>query len=163
MPSPSAKRTWCATASDVTIVTYGMMVHRAMDAAAALAKEGIECEVIDLRTLSPIDWDTVIESVENTGRLVCVDEANPRCSIASDVSAKVAQEAFKALKGADPDGDRAAHAGAVLAGARGPLHPDAPTPIADAVRKTVADREGRLRWTRTSASSRWSCRNGASR
>ncbi|MFL5259196.1 MAG: alpha-ketoacid dehydrogenase subunit beta [Hyphomicrobiales bacterium] len=83
---------------DATIVTYGMMVHRAIDAADTLAKDGIECEVIDLRTLSPIDMDTVLESVENTGRLVCVDEAHPRCSIASDVSAKVAQEAFGALK-----------------------------------------------------------------
>ena len=91
-----------------------------------LAKKGVECEVIDLRTLSPIDWDTVLESVENTGRLVCVDEAHPRCSIASDVSAKVAQEAFKSLKAADPDGDGAAYAGAVLARARGSLHPDAP-------------------------------------
>jgi acetoin:2,6-dichlorophenolindophenol oxidoreductase subunit beta len=51
-----------------TIVSYGLMVHRALDAAAALAKEGIECEVIDLRTLSPLDIDTVIESVEKTGR-----------------------------------------------------------------------------------------------
>jgi pyruvate dehydrogenase E1 component beta subunit len=81
-----------------TIVTYGMMVHRAMDAAAELAKKGVECEVIDLRTLSPIDTDTVIESVEKTGRLICVDEANPRCSIASDISATVSHEAFKALK-----------------------------------------------------------------
>jgi acetoin:2,6-dichlorophenolindophenol oxidoreductase subunit beta len=84
---------------DVTIVTYGQTVHRSMDAANALAKDKIECEVIDLRTLSPIDMDTVLESVENTGRLVCVDEANPRCSIAADVSATVAQEAFKSLKG----------------------------------------------------------------
>ncbi|CAN5357431.1 alpha-ketoacid dehydrogenase subunit beta [soil metagenome] len=83
---------------DVTIVTYGMMVHRAMDAAAELAKSGTECEVIDLRTLSPIDMDTVFDSVERTGRLVCVDEAHPRCSIASDVSAKVAEEGFKFLK-----------------------------------------------------------------
>jgi pyruvate/2-oxoglutarate/acetoin dehydrogenase E1 component len=75
------------------------MVNRAMDAAAVLTKSGTECEVIDLRTLSPIDWDTVIDSVTNTGRLVCVDEANPRCSIASDVSAMVAQECFRALKG----------------------------------------------------------------
>ncbi len=83
---------------DVSIVTYGMMVHRAMDAAAELAKKGIEAEVIDLRTLSPIDMDTVLDSVERTGRLVCVDEAHPRCSIASDVSSVVSQEAFKALK-----------------------------------------------------------------
>jgi pyruvate dehydrogenase E1 component beta subunit len=81
-----------------TIVTYGMMVHRAMDAAAELSEKGVECEVIDLRTLSPIDTDTVIESVEKTGRLICVDEANPRCSIAADISATVSHEAFKALK-----------------------------------------------------------------
>ena len=82
-----------------TIVGYGLMVHRALDAAALLAKDGIECEVIDLRTLSPIDIDTVLESVEKTGHLVCVDEAHPRCSIAADVSAQVAQAAFGALKG----------------------------------------------------------------
>ena len=82
-----------------TVVTYGLMVHRALDAAATLAKEGVELEVIDLRTLSPLDLDTVIESVEKTGRLVCVDEANPRCSIACDISAQVVQQAFKALKG----------------------------------------------------------------
>ena len=82
-----------------TVVTYGLMVHRALDAAATLAKEGVELEVIDLRTLSPLDLDTVIESVEKTGRLVCVDEANPRCSIACDISAQVVQQAFGALKG----------------------------------------------------------------
>ncbi|PTQ12861.1 alpha-ketoacid dehydrogenase subunit beta [Sphingomonas oleivorans] len=85
---------------DVTIVTYGLMVHRAVEAAAVLAKQGIEAEVIDLRTLSPIDWDTVIESVETTGRLVVVDEAHPRCSLATDVAAYVAQHAFGALKAA---------------------------------------------------------------
>jgi pyruvate dehydrogenase E1 component beta subunit len=84
---------------DATIVTYGQTVHRSVEAAAALAKDRIECEVIDLRTLSPIDMDTVLESVENTGRLICVDEAHPRCSIAADISATVAQEAFKSLKG----------------------------------------------------------------
>jgi pyruvate/2-oxoglutarate/acetoin dehydrogenase E1 component len=82
-----------------SIVSYGMMVHRSLDAAESLAKEGVDCEVIDLRTLSPLDIDTVLESVEKTGRLVCVDEANPRCSIATDVSAQVAQRAFGALKG----------------------------------------------------------------
>jgi pyruvate dehydrogenase E1 component beta subunit len=83
----------------VSIVTYGLMVHRSLDAAAALAKEGIDAEVIDLRTLSPLDIDTVLESVGKSGRLVCVDEANPRCSIAADISAQVAQQAFKSLKG----------------------------------------------------------------
>ena len=70
-----------------TIITYGMMVNRAMDAAAALAKNGTECEVVDLRTLSPIDWDTIIDSASKTGQVVCVDEAHPRCSIASDATA----------------------------------------------------------------------------
>jgi acetoin:2,6-dichlorophenolindophenol oxidoreductase subunit beta len=85
---------------DVTIVTYGLTVHRSLQAAEALAKDRIEAEVIDLRSLSPIDWDTVIESVERTGRLVVVDEANPRCSIAADVAAYVAANAFSALKAA---------------------------------------------------------------
>jgi pyruvate dehydrogenase E1 component beta subunit len=84
--------------ADVTIVSYGLTVHRATEAAEQLAKSRIEAEVIDLRTLSPIDLDTVIESVEKTGRLVAVDEANPRCSIAADVVASVSQNAFGALK-----------------------------------------------------------------
>ncbi|MBS0341366.1 MAG: alpha-ketoacid dehydrogenase subunit beta [Proteobacteria bacterium] len=83
----------------VSIVTYGLMVHRALEAGALLAKEGIEAEVIDLRTLSPLDMDTVLESVERTGRLVCVDEASPRCNIATDIAAQVAMQAFSALKG----------------------------------------------------------------
>ena len=82
-----------------TIITYGMMVNRSLDAAKELAKSGVECEVVDLRTLSPIDWDTIIDSASKTGHVVCVDEAHPRCSIASDVSAMIAQECFKALKG----------------------------------------------------------------
>ncbi|MBP6270665.1 MAG: alpha-ketoacid dehydrogenase subunit beta [Rhizobacter sp.] len=81
-----------------TIVTYGLMVHRSLDAANALAKEGIDVEVVDLRTLSPLDIDTVLESVTKTGRLVCVDEASPRCNIATDISAQVAMHAFSALK-----------------------------------------------------------------
>ena len=88
--------------------------------------------MIDLRTLSPLDLDTVLESVERTGRLVCVDEANPRCSIAADISAQVAQQAFRSLKAQIEMVTRAAHAGAVLARARGPLHPErrarSPTP-----------------------------------
>jgi pyruvate/2-oxoglutarate/acetoin dehydrogenase E1 component len=82
----------------VTIVTLGRMVHVALEAASNLAKNNIQCEVIDLRTTSPMDQDTVLESVEKTGRLVVVDEANPRCNIATDVSAIVAQNAFGALK-----------------------------------------------------------------
>jgi acetoin:2,6-dichlorophenolindophenol oxidoreductase subunit beta len=83
---------------DCTIVTYGLMVHKALEAADVLATESIECEIVDLRSLSPLDIDTVIESVEHTGRLVCLDEATPRCNIAADVSAQVAQQAFASLR-----------------------------------------------------------------
>ena len=122
----------------VTIVTYGMMVHRALDAAALLAKDKVECEVIDLRTLSPIDWDTVLESVENTGRLVCVDEAHPRCSIASDVSAKVSQEAFKALK-AGIQMVTAPHTPVPFSPALEDLYLPSAEKIASAARKTMAN------------------------
>ena len=83
---------------DLTIVALGRMVPMAVQAAAALAGSGIDCEIIDLRTTSPMDEDAILESVENTGRLVVVDEAHPRCNIATDVSALVAQRAFGALK-----------------------------------------------------------------
>jgi pyruvate dehydrogenase E1 component beta subunit len=83
---------------DVTIVTLGRMVHLASDAAVSLAGDGIECEIVDLRTTSPLDEETILESVENTGRVVVVDEATPRCNMATDISALIAQSAFGALK-----------------------------------------------------------------
>ena len=84
---------------DATIVAFGLMVKKSMEAASKLAKEGIQCEVIDPRTTSPLDLETIIESVENTGRLVIVDESNPRCSIAADISAQITEQAFESLKG----------------------------------------------------------------
>ncbi len=82
---------------DVTLVALGRMVQIASQAAEALARDGIGCELIDLRSTSPLDEETILESVEETGRLVIVDEASPRCNIATDVSALVAQKAFGAL------------------------------------------------------------------
>jgi pyruvate dehydrogenase E1 component beta subunit len=84
--------------TDVTIVTMGRMVHTSLAAADQLAAAGTECEIVDLRTTSPLDEDTILESVEGTGRLVVVDEATPRCSMATDISALVAQQAFGALR-----------------------------------------------------------------
>jgi pyruvate dehydrogenase E1 component beta subunit len=84
--------------SDVTIVTLGRMVHIVSQAADALAAEGCSCEVIDLRTTSPLDEDSILGSTEKTGRLVVVDEASPRCNMATDISALVAQRAFASLK-----------------------------------------------------------------
>ncbi len=83
---------------DVTIVAFGRMVKFANEVADKLEKDGISCTVVDPRTTSPLDTDTILESVEETGRLVVVDEANPRCNMATDISALVAQEAFGALK-----------------------------------------------------------------
>lgn len=84
--------------SDITIVTLAEMVHEANKAAAQLQDEGVDCEVIDLRTTSPLDEETILESVEQTGRLVVVDEANPRCSVATDIAALVAGAGFSSLK-----------------------------------------------------------------
>jgi pyruvate dehydrogenase E1 component beta subunit len=83
---------------DVTIVAIGRMVGFANQAADELAKSGTHCTVIDPRTTSPLDSDTIIASVEKTGRLVVVDEAYPRCGMASDISAIVVENAFGALK-----------------------------------------------------------------
>lgn len=96
---PLGEANYLRDGSDVTLVTYGRMVHVAMEAANNLARQGIDCEVLDLRTTSPLDEDSILESVEKTGRLVVIDEANPRCSMATDISALVAQKAFSALKG----------------------------------------------------------------
>jgi pyruvate dehydrogenase E1 component beta subunit len=83
---------------DVTIVAFGRMVLHATGVADKLAKEGIKCEVIDPRTTSPLDDESILESIENTGRLVVVDESNPRCSMASDIAELAVTRAFEHLK-----------------------------------------------------------------
>ncbi len=83
---------------DVTIVALARMVSFAAQAAQSLAEEGIDCTLIDPRTISPLDLDTILESVEETGRLVVVDEAYPRCGMAADIAGQVAEQAFAALK-----------------------------------------------------------------
>ena len=83
---------------DVTVVALARMVHYANEAAEALEKGRIEIDLIDPRTTSPLDEEMILESVERTGRLVIVDEATPRCGIAADIAALVADKAFAALK-----------------------------------------------------------------
>lgn len=95
---PFGEANFLRDGKDVTLVSYGRTVNTALDAARSLAGRGIDCEVIDLRTTSPLDEDSILESVEKTGRLVVIDEANPRCSMATDISALVAQKAFASLK-----------------------------------------------------------------
>jgi len=82
---------------DATIITVGRMVHFSLEAAEKLADDGLDVEVIDLRSLSPMDTDAILESVKKTHRLVVVDEDFPRCSLATDVVALVADQAFDYL------------------------------------------------------------------
>jgi pyruvate dehydrogenase E1 component beta subunit len=83
--------------TDVTIVSFGKIIKVAYQAAEELAKEGIEAEIIDLRTIRPIDYATVIESVKKTNRLVVVEEAWPLGAIATEIAFKVQKDAFDYL------------------------------------------------------------------
>jgi pyruvate dehydrogenase E1 component beta subunit len=83
--------------SDVTIVSFGKIIKVAFEAAEALAKEGIECEIIDLRSVRPIDYDTVVESVRKTNRMVIVEEAWPLAAISSELTYMVQKRAFDFL------------------------------------------------------------------
>ncbi|HEX2529287.1 MAG TPA: alpha-ketoacid dehydrogenase subunit beta [Geminicoccus sp.] len=83
---------------DATIIAFGRMVNFANTVADKLSKEGISCTVVDPRTTSPLDTETILETASETGRVVVVDESHPRCSMATDVSALICQEAFDKLK-----------------------------------------------------------------
>lgn len=83
--------------TDVTLVSFGKMMLRAIDAVAELEKEGISVELIDLRTVRPIDYDTIIESVKKTNRMVVVEEAWPLASISSELAYMVQKRAFDYL------------------------------------------------------------------
>jgi len=82
---------------DVTIVSFGKIMKQALGAAAELEKEGIHAEVIDLRTVRPIDFDCIINSVKKTNRLVIVEEAWPLASISSEIAFRVQKDAFDYL------------------------------------------------------------------
>jgi pyruvate dehydrogenase E1 component beta subunit len=97
---PLGEAEYVREGDDVTVVAIGRMVAMAQEAADALAAEGIGCEIVDPRTTSPLDTETIFESVEKTGRLVVVDESNPRCSLATDIVAQVAEHSFDDLKAA---------------------------------------------------------------
>lgn len=83
--------------SDVTIVSYGKLMKNALAAAEELAKEGVQAEVIDLRTIRPLDYDTIITSVKKTNRLVILEESWPFGSVSSEVAYMVQQKAFDYL------------------------------------------------------------------
>jgi 2-oxoisovalerate dehydrogenase E1 component beta subunit len=85
--------------ADVTVVTWGAMTFETLKAADQLGKNGIRCEVIDLATISPIDYETILESVEKTGRLVIVHEAPRTCGVGAEIAAIVAEKGMYDLKG----------------------------------------------------------------
>ena len=83
--------------SDITLIGISRMVYVCMEAAKALEQMGLDAEVIDLLSLAPLDEETILESVRKTKRLVIVDESNPRCSVARDIAAMVADKGFDYL------------------------------------------------------------------
>ncbi len=82
---------------DVTIVSYGKMMKVALAAAAELEKEGVSAEVVDLRSIRPLDWKTILQSVQKTNRLVIVEEQWPMCSVSSEVAYRIQKEGFDYL------------------------------------------------------------------
>jgi pyruvate dehydrogenase E1 component beta subunit len=96
---PLGKAAVRRTGSDVTIVGIGLGAVLAVEAADELAGDSIEAEVVDPRTLVPMDWETIRASVERTGRLVVVDPATRTCSAASEIAAHVAEHSFGSLRG----------------------------------------------------------------
>jgi 2-oxoisovalerate dehydrogenase E1 component beta subunit len=85
--------------TDVTVVTWGAMTYETLKAVDQLAKNGVSCEVIDLATISPIDYETILESVEKTGRLVIAHEAARNCGVGAEIAAIVAEKGLYDLKG----------------------------------------------------------------
>lgn len=124
---------------DVTIVTCGRMVNFSEKAADKLSGEGVGCDVIDLRTTSPLDEEAILDSVEQTGRLVVVDESPPRCSLAADIAALVAAKAFSALK-APPEMVTAPHTPIPFARELERAWLPSPQKVEEAVRRTLAYR-----------------------
>jgi pyruvate/2-oxoglutarate/acetoin dehydrogenase E1 component len=125
---------------DCTIVAIGRMVHEAVAAANILAEDGIECAVIDPRTLSPFDAETVYESVERTGHLVVVDESPRQCGMASDIAALVAENRFRALRN-HPTTVTGPHAPVPFSPTLEDAYPPNADRIVAAVRSTVAAKD----------------------
>ncbi|MEO0412816.1 MAG: alpha-ketoacid dehydrogenase subunit beta [Pseudomonadota bacterium] len=121
---------------DVTIVAFSHMVNHAITVADKLKADGISVEVVDPRTTSPLDEDSILESVENTGRLVVVDESPPRCNMATDIAALVVSQAFDSLE-APIELVTCAHTPVPFSPALEQLYLPTPEKIEAAVRKTL--------------------------
>ncbi len=97
---PIGKAAISRSGKDVTLVGVSMTARHALTAAEELAKDGIDAEVVDLRSVSPLDENTILQSVAKTGRLVIADEANPMCGLASHIAGIVASKGFSSLHAA---------------------------------------------------------------
>jgi 2-oxoisovalerate dehydrogenase E1 component beta subunit len=83
--------------SDVSVITYGLMVHHVLAAARQLASDGVDVEVLDIRTLRPLDTESVLETVRRTGKVLLVTEANPFCAVTSELGMLISEQAFDSL------------------------------------------------------------------
>ncbi len=110
---PTGKARMARAGRDMTIVAYSAMVHEALKVAEELAAEGTEIEVVDLRSVKPLDTDTVMASVARTGRLLCVGEAWPWGGVTAEVIARVATEGFRFAGRAAATAQRQGHARSV--------------------------------------------------
>jgi acetoin:2,6-dichlorophenolindophenol oxidoreductase subunit beta len=95
--TPAFKARLARPGRDATIVTYGAMLHESLAAAEELVEDGYQIEVVDLRTVKPLDTDTILASVARTGRILCVSEAWPWGGVAAEVVARVTAEGFDML------------------------------------------------------------------
>src|SRR5260370_3361360 len=94
---PLGKAAVRRSGEDIAIFSYGLMTHYCVDAAEALARDGFECEVVDLRSLRPLDREAIVASANKCGKVLIVQEANLAVSVASDVAAIVAEDCFEHL------------------------------------------------------------------
>ncbi len=122
---------------DVTVVAFSRSVKFAIKVIDKLAEEGITCDLVDPRSSSPLDEETILESVEATGRLVVVDESPPRCGLTADIAAMVASKGFASLK-APIEQVSAPHTPVPFARELERAYVPGPAHIEAAIRKTLA-------------------------
>ena len=98
-PVPIGKAAVRRTGSDISLIAYGLMAHESLQAAETLAAEGIDCHVLDLRTIAPLDKDAILDAARRTGKVVIVHEDHLTGGIGGEVAALIAAEAFEHLDG----------------------------------------------------------------
>lgn len=134
---PLGKARMVAEGDDATIITMGLTVGFAEKAQKELGEAGIQCDIIDLRSTSPLDEEAILDSIEKTGRAVVVDECPPRCSLASDIAGFIASHGFSSLK-APVQQVTAPHASVPFARELERAYVPSPSDIVQAVHKVIS-------------------------